>query len=130
MTTMRAKVVLPSGVLLNEPVTKIVAEAPHGSFGLLVNHIDMVTTLVPGILALSAPDGSEIFIAVDEGVLVKRGHEVLISTRGAVVGRLGELRQMIQEEFHDRDVEEQQARAALERLEAGMMGELLRWEEV
>lgn len=130
MTTMRAKVVLPSGVLLNKPVIKVVAEAPYGSFGLLVNHIDMVTTLVPGILALSAPDGSETFIAVDEGVLVKRGHEVLISTRGAVVGRLGELRQLIQEEFHDRDVEEQQARAALERLEAGMMGELLRWEEV
>lgn len=126
---MSAKVVLPSGVLLDQEATKVLAEAPYGSFGLLPNHIDLVTTLVPGILVLTAPDGSETFLAVDEGVLVKRGQEVLISTRGAAVGRLGELRQAVHNQFRDRSVQELRARAALERLEAGMMRELLRWEE-
>ena len=99
MTSVTAKVVLPSGVLLEQEAVKVVAEAQNGSFGLLPNHVDFVAALVPGILALTAPGGGETFLAVDEGILVKCGAEVLVSTRNAVVGPLGELRQAVREQF-------------------------------
>lgn len=128
MTSMTAKVVLPSGVLLEQKAVKVVAEAQNGSFGLLPNHVGFVAALVPGILALTAPGGEETFLAVDEGILVKCGPEVLVSTRNAVVGPLGELRQAVREQFRDRGEREQKARAALDRLEASLVRQMLEWE--
>lgn len=128
MTIMTAKVVLPSGVLLEQEAVKVVAEAQNGSFGMLPNHVDFVAALVPGILSLTAPGGAETFLAVDEGILVKCGAEVLISTRNAVVGPLGELRRAVREQFRDRGEREQKARAALDRLEASLVRQLLEWE--
>lgn len=129
MSTMTAKVLLPSGVLLEREVAKVQAESPDGSFGLLPNHIDLVTSLAPSILVLTDADDTETLLAVDEGVLVKKGRDVLISTRGAVVGRLGELKDAVAEQFRELSDREIQARAALDRLEAGMASELLRWED-
>lgn len=125
---MVVKVVLPSGVLLEQPAAKLVAEAENGSFCLLPRHVDFVSALVPGILALTTDEGEETFLAVDEGVLVKRGANVLVSTPNAVQGRLGELRQAVQEQFRERDEDEQQARLALDHLEASLMRQILDWQ--
>ena len=84
--TMRFKLLLPTEVLLDEPVQKIVAEARDGSFGILPRHIDFVAALVPGVLAYVAADGVERFVGIDEGMLVKRAGEVMASTRNAVTG--------------------------------------------
>ena len=62
--TMRVKVIVPSGVLLEEEVVKVVAEAQNGSFCLLPGHVDFVAALVPSCLALTARDGVESFLAV------------------------------------------------------------------
>ena len=70
---MKLKVVLPSGVLLDQEVVKVVAEAENGSFCLLPRHVDFVAALVPGILAFTPAQGDEAFLATDEGVLVKCG---------------------------------------------------------
>ena len=113
---MTVKVILPSGVLLEQEALKVVAEAQNGSFGLLPRHVDFVAVLVPGILALTSQDGEETFLAVDEGILVKHGQEVLISTWNALEGKLGELRQAVREQFGELDEREQQARLALEHL--------------
>lgn len=48
---MQLKVLLPTEIFLHEPVRKVVAEAPNGSFCLLPAHIDFVTALVPGLLS-------------------------------------------------------------------------------
>ena len=45
---MRLKVLLPTKVLIDEEVTKVVAEAENGSFCILPRHIDFVSALVPG----------------------------------------------------------------------------------
>ena len=76
---MNLKILLPAGVLLNEDVIKVIAEAVNGSFCLLPRHIDFLAALAPGILSFVSTEGKEEFLAVDEGVLVKAGPEVLVS---------------------------------------------------
>lgn len=125
---MTVKVILPSGVLLDQAAVKVVAEAQNGSFCLLPRHIDFVATLVPGILALTSPEGEETFLAVDEGVLVKHGPEVLVSTWNAVEGKLGELRQAVLAQFRVRGEQEQKARLALSRLEASLVHQIFEWD--
>ena len=125
---MRVKVVLPSGVLLEQSAAKVVAEARNGSFCLLPRHVDFAATLVPGILALTSEDGEETFLAVDEGVLVKRGPEVLVSTWNAARGQLGELRRAARARFHDLGEREREARLALDRLEASLARQVFEWE--
>lgn len=122
------KVILPSGILVDQEAVKVVAEAQNGSFCLLPRHVDFVAALIPGILAFTAPDGEETFLAVDEGILVKRGPQVLVSTWNAVQGKLGELRQAVRKQFRELDEGEQKARRALDRLEASLVRQIVEWE--
>ena len=116
---MRLKVLLPTRVLLDEDVKKVVAEATNGSFGMLPRHIDFVAPLVPGLLSFVDAGGEEQFLAVDEGMLVKHGTEVLVSTRKAVRGAdLGTLRETIDQEFRQLEDREKLTRTALARIES------------
>ena len=126
--SMIVRVILPSGILLEQEAAKVVAEAQDGSFCLLPRHIDFAAALVPGILVLEEANGEETFLAVDEGILVKRGAEVLVSTGNAVQGRLGELRHVVSTEFRDTDERERQARLALDHLEASLVRQIFEWE--
>jgi len=74
--TMLLKVLLPTEVLLDEPVTKVIAEAQNGSFCLLPRHIDFVSALAPGILVFFTQKNEEQYVAVDKGILIKCGREV------------------------------------------------------
>lgn len=126
--SMRVKLVVPSGVLLEQEAVKVVAEAQDGAFCLLPRHVDFVAALVPGILGLTSADGAETFVALDEGILVKHGPEVLVSTWNAVQGRLGELQQSVLGLVRALGEEEQKARLALDRLEASLVHQLREWE--
>jgi F-type H+-transporting ATPase subunit epsilon len=126
---MRLKVLLPSEVLLDAAVTKVIAEAENGGFCLLPRHIDFVAALVPGLLSFESEDGREEFLAVDEGILVKCGDQVLVSTRQAVRGPdLGSLRQTIDAQFRAVDEMERRTRAAAARLEADLVRRFLELE--
>ena len=117
---MRLKLLLPTEVLADEAVSKVIAEAENGYFCLLPRHVDVVAPLVSGILTLTSLDGDEQFIAVDEGTLVKCGPTVLVSTRNAVRGTdLEHLRAEVADSFQKLDEQERLARTALARLEAG-----------
>ncbi len=119
---MRLKVLLPTLVLIDQPVSKVIAEAENGSFCLKPRHIDFVAALVPGLLAYTPEKGDEVFLAVDEGTLIKCGDEVLVATRNAVRGRdLGQLRAAVEEQFRRLDESERAARGALVQLEAGIV---------
>lgn len=116
---MHLQVLLPTQILVNTDVLKVIAEAENGSFCLLPRHIDMVAALAPGILSYTTYDGREEFLGTDEGILVKNGPEVLVSVRDAVRGpALGLLKQTIFARFHSLDERERRARSALARLEA------------
>ncbi|HNP26258.1 MAG TPA: F0F1 ATP synthase subunit epsilon [Nitrosomonas sp.] len=119
---MRLQVLLPTEVLVDEQVVKVVAEAENGSFCLLPRHVDFVSALVPGILSFHTFGGSECFAAVDEGILVKCDREVFISTLNGVRGSdLNHLQALIDERFLELDEHERKARTALARLEAGTL---------
>ena len=127
---MDLKVLLPSEILVDQPVQKIVAEAENGSFCLLPRHVDFVTTLVPGILSFVSDEGDEEFVAVDEGILVKTGGEVLVSTRQAARGRdLGILRETIEQQFRVLDEREQAARSASAKLELDLVRRFMELQE-
>jgi F-type H+-transporting ATPase subunit epsilon len=119
---MRLRVLLPEEILLDVEACKITAEAENGSFGLLPRHVDFTTALAPGILTFVSADGREEFIAVDEGILLKRGSLVQVSTRNAVVGEeLGELKRMIDERLKNITDLERKSRDALNKLEADLV---------
>ncbi len=125
---MNLKVLLPTQVFLEEEAAKIIAEAENGSFCLLPRHIDFVTALVPGILSYSKdPEGREEVLAIDVGILIKCGPEVLVSTRNAVRGPdLGKLRETVEKRFLTLDERERMARSALAHLEATFIRRFLK----
>lgn len=51
-----------------------------------LHRLDCVMALVPGILTYDTVADGEVFVAVDEGVLVKSGKDVLVSVRRALGG--------------------------------------------
>jgi F-type H+-transporting ATPase subunit epsilon len=115
---MKLKVILPMRIFLDQEVTKVTAEAANGSFCLLPKHIDFVAALVPGIISFESEKGEE-YLAVDEGVLVKRASEVMVSTRRAVRSKdLGEMLQIVKQEFRTLDEREKKTRSILAKLEA------------
>jgi len=115
---MRLRVFLPTKILLDREVSKVVAEAEDGSFGILPKHIDFVATLVPGILSFQGAEVEE-FLAIDEGVLVKCASDIRISTRRAVLSKdLEMLRQTVDQEFRTLDEGERKTRSILAKLEA------------
>ncbi|MBE9043389.1 F0F1 ATP synthase subunit epsilon [Pleurocapsales cyanobacterium LEGE 10410] len=119
---MKLKVLIPTVVLIEREVIKVVAEAENGNFCLLPKHIDFVAALIPGILSLTTATGEEMFVAVDEGILVKCGAEVLVSTRNAVKGNdLETLKQTVAEQFQILDEREKLTRSALVQFETSMM---------
>lgn len=127
---MRLKVLLPTHVLVDREVAKVVAEAENGSFCLLPRHIDFVAALAPGLFSFTTDDDEERFAAVDEGVLVKCGPEVLVSTRNAVLGPdLGTLREAIVQQFQVLDEHEQLIRSALAKLEADFVRRFIEMSE-
>ncbi|MCF8033437.1 MAG: F0F1 ATP synthase subunit epsilon [Desulfarculaceae bacterium] len=128
---MKLKVLLPNQVLVDEEAAKVVAEAENGSFCLLPRHVDFVAALAPGILSFVDPRGVEVFLALDEGVLVKQGAEVLVSTRrGVRGGQLGELRRLVSRQFRELDQQEVKARSAMAKIEAGFVRRFLELQEL
>lgn len=116
---MLLKVLLPKKILVEEQVRKVVAEGQDGAFCLLPRHVDFVSALVPGLLEYETAVGEEFYLAVDEGILVKCGAEVLVSTRNAAQGAdLGQLQALIREQFAELDEREKQTRSALAKIEA------------
>jgi F-type H+-transporting ATPase subunit epsilon len=106
-------------------VSRIVAETTQGAFGILPHRLDCVAALGPGILSYQTEADGEVFVAVDEGVLVKTGVEVLVSVRRALGGPdLGQLREAVKREFQTLDEHEQTVRTIMAKLETGFMRRL------
>lgn len=120
---MHLKVLLPFQVFAEKTeVSRIVAETREGSFGLLPQRLDCVAALSPGILTYETQSDGEVFLAVDEGVLVKAGRDVLVSVRRALGGTdLGQLREAVEREFLTLDEQEQNVRSMLAKMEGDLV---------
>jgi len=125
-TDMHLKILLPFKVFADQRnVLRIVAVTHEGSFGLLPQRLDCVASLSAGILVYETAADGEVYIAVDEGVLIKTGRDVLVSVRNAIGGMsLGELRAAVEEEFMHLDEQEQKVRSVLAKMESGFIRRL------
>jgi F-type H+-transporting ATPase subunit epsilon len=121
--SMNLKVLLPFQIFAEKTgVSRIIAEAREGSFGLLPHRLDCVVALAPGILTYETESEGEIFVALDEGVLVKTGRDVLVSVRRALGGAdLGRLREAVDREFLTLDEHEQSVRSLLAKMEGDLI---------
>lgn len=120
---MNLKVLLPFQVYADKAnVSQIVAETHDGSFGILPHRLDCVAALTPGILTYETNEDGTVYMAVDEGVLVKTGADVIVSVRRAIAGTdLGELQEAVKHEFLTLDQQEQNVRTAIAKMEGSFM---------
>ena len=126
-TLMNLKVFLPFRIFAEKTgVSRIVAETREGSFGLLPRRLDCVAALAPGILICENEGEAEMYLAVDEGVLVKTGLDVFVSVRNAIGGTdLGQLREAVEREFLNLNEREQNVRSVMARMESGLIRRLV-----
>jgi F-type H+-transporting ATPase subunit epsilon len=127
---MNLKVLLPFRIFAEKTgVSRIVAESRDGSFGLLPHRLDCIAALAPGILIYENEAEGEVYMAVDEGVLVKTGSEVLVSVRNAIGGTdLGQLREAVEQEFLTLNEREQSFRSVMAKMESGFIRRLVEFQ--
>jgi F-type H+-transporting ATPase subunit epsilon len=124
---MNLKVLLPFEIFADKAgVSRIVAETREGSFGLLPHRLDCVAALAPGILTYQLGSEAAVYLAVDEGVLVKTGLDVLVSVRNAIGGTdLGQLHAAVEREFLHLDEREQNVRSVMAKMESDFISRLV-----
>ena len=120
---MQLRILLPFGVFASvTDVTRIVVMTPTGSFGLLPHRLDCATPLSPGLMSYSTATAGEIHLAIDAGVLVKTGADVVVCARHAIAGAdLGHLRHAVEQEFINLGEQEKTIRTRLAQLESGLL---------
>jgi F-type H+-transporting ATPase subunit epsilon len=123
---MNLKILLPFQIFAEKTgVVRIVAETREGSFGLLPHRLDCVAALAPGILTYQNEGEGEVYVAVDEGVLVKAGLDVFVSVRDAIAGAdLGRLHEAVDREFVHLNEREQSVRSVMARMESDFISRL------
>ena len=128
---MNLKILLPFQVFVQTTgVARIVAENRDGSFGLLPHRLDCVAAIAAGILIYENESAGETYVAVDEGVLVKTGLDVLVSVRNAIGGTdLGQLHQAVKSEFLKVHEGEQSARSVMASMESDFIRRLAGFHE-
>lgn len=128
-TYMTLKILLPYKVfVVKSKVLRIIAETSNGSFGILPQRLDCVAALEPGILTYEDEEDGENFVAVDAGVLVKTGSEVMVSVRNASGGvSLEELHEVVARELSELNEREGKTRLALKEMEVSFIERLSRY---
>ncbi len=126
-TRMNLKILLPFRIFAEKNgVSRIVAETRDGSFGLLPHRLDCVAAIVPGILIYENETEGEVFVAVDEGVLVKTGLDVIVSARNAIGGTdLDLMREAVEREFLNLNERQRSVRSVMAKMESGFIRRLV-----
>jgi F-type H+-transporting ATPase subunit epsilon len=126
---MTLKIVLPYQIFaLKSGVTRIVAETAAGSLGIWPHRLDCVAALEPGILTYENDLEGEAYIAVDTGILVKTGTDVLVSVRHASGGAaLEKLHEAVEHEFAELNEREENIRLTLKKMETSLINRLVRY---
>jgi F-type H+-transporting ATPase subunit epsilon len=128
---MNLRILLPFQIFAEKKgVLRIVAESREGSFGLLPHRLDCVAALEPGILTYETEAEGEVYVAVDEGVLIKTGQDVLVSVRDAIFGtELSQLQEAVEKEFLTLDETEKKIRSVMAKLETGLIRRLAEFQK-
>jgi F-type H+-transporting ATPase subunit epsilon len=125
---MNLKILLPFQIFAETTdVSRIVVETLSGSIGLLPHRLDCVAVVVPGIFIYqSAANGGENFVAVDEGILIKAGQNVLVSVRNAIGGKdLTQLHKIVVDEFLNLNQQDLKFRSVMKKMESSLIQHLV-----
>jgi F-type H+-transporting ATPase subunit epsilon len=124
--SMDLKILLPYRIFDEiKDCKSIVIQTHDGSYGILPQRLDCVTALVPGIFSYKKGDGTVHYLAMDEGILIKAGTQVLVSVRNAIGGAdLGKLHESVKKEFMDLDDSEKNIRTTMAKMESGFINRL------
>ncbi len=120
---MNLKILLPHKIFAEKKkVTRIVMQTYKGSFGIWPQRLDCVVALAPGIFTYESDSGQVHYLALEEGVLVKAGFEVMVSVRNAIGGAdLGKLRESVEKDFKELSEREKKVKAAMAKLESSFI---------
>ena len=77
------KLVTPTGVLFDQPVREVIAVNPLGEFGVLPEHVNYITALVPGILTVFLADSGQHFYLISGGLAEVRDGQLTVLARSA-----------------------------------------------
>ncbi len=123
---MHLKVLLPYKVMVDvDEIDRIVVLTEVGFVGILPHRLDFAAAVSPGILMWQRKGAEELYAAIDEGIIVKAGGDVLCSVRNALTGvDLGKLHESVQQQFLNLSSEEKAVRNALSKLESGLLRQL------
>lgn len=120
---MDLKILLPYRIFAEiKNVSSIVAETIEGSFGLLPQRLDCVAAIVPSIFTYETESKSKHYLAVDEGILVKAGSQVMLSVRNAFGSTdIGKLHESVEDEYKKLDDTEREIRSTMAKMESGFL---------
>lgn len=126
---MDLKILLPFKIFAEvKNVRSVTADTNAGSYGFLPQRLDCVAILVPGIFSYETD--SVHYLAVDEGILIKTGSQVLISVRNAIGGAdLGKLGDAVKNEFLKISDSEKNVSYLASKLESGLMNRLKKFHQ-
>ena len=120
---MELKILLPFKIFADiKKVSRVVIETSEGSYGLLPQRLDCVAALLPGIFTYESEKDGVQYLAVDTGVMIKAGNQVLVSVRNAIGGAdLGKLGKLVKKDFKSEDENQKQVTTVIAKLERGFI---------
>jgi F-type H+-transporting ATPase subunit epsilon len=78
--TFPLELVTPTGIAYQGAVVEVTAWNPLGQFGVLAEHINYITSLVPGVVEIKLPDGGMLYYVVSGGLAeVKDGKMTILA---------------------------------------------------
>ena len=120
---MNLRVLLPFCVYATEiGVSRIIVDTNAGSLGILPHRMDCVAALIPGILVYEVGERGEAYMAIDNGILIKTGFDVLVSVRNAIGGLdLDELQETVEQQFMILNEHEKAVRSVMSEMESAFI---------
>lgn len=77
-------IVTPTGVIFERRARQLNAVNPLGEFGVLAEHVNFITALVPSVISVEAEDGNVTFYLIDGGFAEVKDGAVTVVAFGAV----------------------------------------------
>ena len=78
--TFHLTVVTPQRVFFDGQISALLVPGGAGRFGILVNHAPLISTLLPGRLVLTTPDGKKQSLMIGGGFVDVLNNEVTLVT--------------------------------------------------
>jgi F-type H+-transporting ATPase subunit epsilon len=73
------QLVTPTGVVFDGEAEQVTAVGPLGEFGILAEHINFITSLVPGLLEIRTAEGARTYVISGGFAEVKEGAVTLLA---------------------------------------------------